>query len=105
MYSGIIRRLNYYKFYAQVYLTLGTIEESQFAVFRRLTEKMNFFRKSFYLNAATQKCLDNPDLCGEDALRGSGFRTWNRNSDVKIHYIKRMTWWAKYLLSWGITTL
>ena len=87
----------YYRFYAQVYLTLGTIEESQFAVFRRLTEKMNFFRKSFYLNAATQKCLDNPDLCGEDALSGSGLRTWNRNSDVQIHYIKKMTWWAKYL--------
>jgi len=88
--------INYYRFYAQVYLTLGTIEESQFAVFRRLTEKMNFFRKSFYLNAATQKCLDNPDLCGEDALYGSGLRTWNRGSDVKIHYIKRMKWWAKY---------
>lgn len=88
--------LNYYKFYAQVYLTLGTIEESQFAVFQRLTEKMNFFRKSFYLNAATQKCLDNPDLCGEDALSGSGLRKWNRNSDVKIHYIKTMKWWAKY---------
>ncbi|MEF3279672.1 MAG: hypothetical protein K6357_01720 [Elusimicrobiota bacterium] len=88
--------LNYYKFYAQVYLTLGTIEESQFAVFQRLTEKMNFFRKSFYLNAATQKCLDNPEFCGQDALDGSGLRKWNRNSDIKIHYIKRMRWWAKY---------
>lgn len=88
--------LNYYKFYAQVYLTLGTIEESQFAVFQRLTEKMNFFRKSFYLNAATQKCLNYPDTCGDEALQGSGLRKWQRNSDVKLHYIKRMKWWAKY---------
>lgn len=88
--------LNYYKFYAQVYLTLGTVEEMQLAVFQRLTEKMNFFRKSFYLNAATQKCLDNPELCGEDALSGSGLRKWNRGSDIKLHYIKRMKWWAKY---------
>jgi hypothetical protein len=88
--------LNYCTFYAQVYLTLGTIEESQFAVFRRLTANMNFFRKSFYLNAATQKCLDNPDHCGDDALSKSEFRTWNKGSDVKIHYITRMKWWAKF---------
>lgn len=88
--------INYYRFYAQVYLTLGTIEESQFAVFQRLTEKMNFFRKAIYLNAATQKCLDYPDTCGDEALQGSGFRKWERNTDVKIHYVKRMKWWAKY---------
>lgn len=88
--------LNYYKFYAQVYLTLGTIEESQFTVFQKLTEKMNFFRKSFYLNAATQKCINNPDTCGDEALSGSGLRKWERDSDVVIHYIKHMKWWAKY---------
>ncbi|MBP7795476.1 MAG: hypothetical protein KA059_01725 [Elusimicrobiales bacterium] len=88
--------VNYYKFYAQVYLTLGTIEESQFAVFQRLTDKMNFYRKSFYLNAANQSCLDNPDSCGSESLGGSGIRKWNRNSDVKFHYIKSIKWWAKY---------
>ncbi|MGC9070951.1 MAG: hypothetical protein ACP5IO_06555 [Elusimicrobiales bacterium] len=90
--------LNYYKFYAQVYLTLGTVEEAQFAVFQRLTEKMSFFRKSFYLNAATKKCQDYPETCGDEALSGSGLRKWQRDSDVKLHYVKRMKWWAKYRL-------
>ncbi len=89
--------LNYYKFYAQVYLTLGTIEESQFAVFQRLTERVNFFRKAIYLNAPDQTCLNTPQHCGDDALQGTGFQVkWVRNNQVKIHYIKRMKWWAKF---------
>ena len=86
--------IGFYKQYAQVYSILGSIEASQLSVFERLTDNMNFFRKSFYLNAATKQCLDNPQLCGND-----GLSTWIgkklRVGDIKMHFIKRIKFWAK----------
>lgn len=97
--------LSDYKFYARVYITLGTIEEAQLAVFKRITEDMTFFRKAFYLNAATRKCMSDPNSCGRDALMQvpdwdgdawSVSRAPGASAVVHIHYVKRMRWWAKY---------
>lgn len=86
--------ISFYKQYVQVYSILGSIEASQFSVFDRLTQNMNFFRKSFYLNAATKKCLDNPELCGNEGLSGWVGKKL-KPGDVKMHYIKRIKFWAK----------
>jgi len=86
--------IGFYKQYAQVYSILGSIEASQLSIFERLTDNMNFFRKSFYLNAATRECIDNPELCGNE-----GLSSWKsvrlRVSNVKMHFIKRIKFWAK----------
>ncbi|GAB4031372.1 MAG: hypothetical protein Fur0012_08480 [Elusimicrobiota bacterium] len=88
-----------YKKYAQVYSVLGTVEESQMSVFERLTERMNFFKKSFYLNAATKECMDNPEICGNDGLTlgQPNFSKWRRGSDMKTHFIKRIKFWALHM--------
>jgi len=95
--------IDLYKRYAQVYSILGTVEESQMSVFERLTERMNFFKKSFYLNAATKECLDNPDRCGEAglSLARPNFKKWERGSDMKTHFIKRIMFWALLLRPGG----
>ena len=87
-----------YKFYAQVYSLLGTVEESQMTVFERLTDNFSFFRKSYYLNANTKECVDSPNLCAEDGIRShGGFREKKivRNSGMFLHYIKRIIFHAK----------
>ena len=87
-----------YKFYAQVYTLLGTVEESQMTVFERLTENFNFFRKSYYLNANTAECVRNPDSCGEDGIKSrGGFRDnkFTRGASMFMHYIKTITFHAK----------
>jgi len=93
--------IGFYKTYAQVYTILGSIEASQMGVFQKLTERMNFFRKSFYLNAATKKCQESPDTCGQEGLASSGMRSWKKGSDMKMHYIQRIKFWAKYMKSNG----
>jgi hypothetical protein len=87
-----------YKFYAQVYTLLGTVEESQMTVFERLTENFNFFRKAYYLNANTAECVKNPNICGEDGLRSrNGYRANRlfRGSNMFMHYIKHIVFHAK----------
>ena len=39
-----------YKLYVQIYQLLGSVEDAQFSVFKRLTSDHNFFRKSYWLN-------------------------------------------------------
>lgn len=39
-----------YKLYVQIYTLLGSVEDAQFSVFKRLTSDHNFFRKSYWLN-------------------------------------------------------
>jgi len=90
-----------YMFYAQVYSLLGSVEESQWTVFTRLTETFNFFRKSYYLNAGTQECVNMPAGCGEDGLRGS--RSFFANkikagpgpNSLTMHYIREIQFHAK----------
>jgi hypothetical protein len=87
-----------YKFYAQVYTMLGAVEESQMTVFEHLTENFNFFRKSYYLNANTSECVENPDMCGEDGVRSpGGFRTnrFTRNTSMFMWYVDKVTFHAK----------
>ena len=88
-----------YMFYAQVYGLLGSVEESQYTVFTRLTDTFNFFRKSYYLNASTQECTNNPAGCGQDGL-DSGFsnssnKLMKSNNSVIYHYIKKIEFHAK----------
>lgn len=87
-----------YKFYAQVYTLLGTVEEAQMTVFERLTQNFNFFRKAYYLNANTAACVKNPGLCGEDGVGGrNGFRVNRilRGSGMFMHYVKHVVFHAK----------
>ena len=87
-----------YKFYAQVYTMLGMVEESQMTVFERLTENFNFFRKSYYLNANTQECVDNPNTCGEDGIKSpGGFRNnkFVRGSSMFRWYLGEIMFHAK----------
>jgi len=94
-WSGAI---GYYKFYAQVYSLLGSVEESQWTVFDRLTENFNFFRKSYYLNANTPACVNNPDLCGNDGLYSTGGffgSKLTKNGNFFMHYIQKITFYAK----------
>ncbi|MFH1723844.1 MAG: hypothetical protein ABII00_04385 [Elusimicrobiota bacterium] len=39
-----------YKLYVQIYQLLGSVEDAQYSVFKRLTNGHNFFRKSYWLN-------------------------------------------------------
>ncbi len=39
-----------YKIYVQVYALLGSVEEAQFSVLKRLTSDHNFYKKSYWLN-------------------------------------------------------
>jgi hypothetical protein len=90
--------IGYYKFYAQVYSLLGSVEESQWTVFSRLTENFNFFRKSYYLNANTTECVDNPQNCGEQGLRsGGGFfdAKLKKGSNFFMHHILKISFYAK----------
>ena len=81
-----------YKFYAQVYTLLGTVEESQKKVFEALTERFNFFRKSYYLN--TGECRENPAVCAEDGLR-DGFKKSNNRIHAVLRYLSQIEFWAK----------
>ena len=92
--------IGYYKFYSQVYGLLGSVEESQYEVFTRLTDNFNFFRKSYYLNANTQECVDNPQTCGNDGVFSSGgFKsssaTVRKGNGFYMHYIQKIIFYAK----------
>ncbi|OGR66652.1 MAG: hypothetical protein A2X31_04850 [Elusimicrobia bacterium GWB2_63_22] len=90
--------IGYYKFYAQVYSLLGSVEESQYTVFDRLTESFNFFRKSYYLNANTSDCVSNPQTCGNDGLYSTGGFYGNkltRGNNFFMHYTQKILFYAK----------
>lgn len=57
-----------YQFYTLVYNTLSSVEEAQWTVFERLTNDSSFFRKSYYFNAATPECINNPKSCAGDGV-------------------------------------
>ena len=90
--------IGYYKFYAQVYTLLGSVEESQWTVFDRLTENFNFFRKSYYLNANTAECVNNPQICGNDGVNSPNGFAANRlkkGNNFFMHYIQKIMFYAK----------
>jgi hypothetical protein len=90
--------IGYYKFYAQVYSLLGSVEKSQWTVFERLTDGFNFFRKSYYLNANTPDCVNNPTTCGNDGLYSSGGFYENkliRDTNFFMHYVQKILFYAK----------
>ena len=90
--------ISIYKFYAQVYTMLGTVEESQMTVFERLTAEFNFFRKSYYLNANTRDCVNNPTTCGDDGVRSPGGFAMNkfiRGSSMFMWYLQKIIFHAK----------
>lgn len=81
-----------YKFYAQFYTLLGSIEKSQITVFERLTENFNFFRKSYYLN--TGECRKNPGTCASDGVANFK-RIGEKEGNFHMHYINKIKFWAK----------
>ncbi|MBU2529796.1 MAG: hypothetical protein KKD35_02050 [Elusimicrobia bacterium] len=85
--------LGVYKFYAQFYTLLGTIEKSQITVFERLTENFNFFRKSYYLN--TGECRNNPAGCAEDGVAGFKANAIREGNNFHMHYTSKLQFWAK----------
>jgi hypothetical protein len=90
--------IGYYKFYSQVYSLLGSVEESQWSVFERLTDSFNFFRKSYYLNANTADCVSNPQTCGNDGVNsigGFGMNKLTKGSSFFMHYILKIQFYAK----------
>ncbi|MDD2806596.1 MAG: hypothetical protein PHV33_13675 [Elusimicrobiales bacterium] len=92
--------IGYYKFYSQVYSLLGSVEESQYTVFERLTDNFNFFRKSYYLNANTAACVQNPQSCGNDGVYSQGgFKsssaTLRKNNGFYMHYVLKIMFYAK----------
>jgi hypothetical protein len=83
-----------YKFYAQFYTLLGSIEKSQITVFERLTENFNFFRKSYYLN--TGECRNNPGSCAEEGVSGFKANAIRSGNNFHMHYINKIEFWAKF---------
>lgn len=89
-----------YKFYAQVFTLLGSVQESQYTVFKRLTENFNFFRKSYYLNASPAECVSNPAACGEQGLTAGGNNFVNRrvsksHGNFAMHFIQKIKFFCK----------
>ncbi len=97
--------IGFYTFYAQVYSLLGSVEESQFTVFDRLTENFNFFRKSYYLNSNVCD-PSNAQTCGDDGLHSSGGFFANKlvmggggANSFFMHYIQKIDFWGKQMSS------
>ncbi|KAF0127271.1 MAG: hypothetical protein FD189_338 [Elusimicrobia bacterium] len=89
-----------YKFYAQVYTLLGSVQESQYTVFKRLTERFNFFRKSYYLNASPAECVENPAACGEQGLTEghnnfASKRISKSHGNFAMHFIQKIKFFCK----------
>jgi len=75
--------------YYQVYMMLGSIETSQYSVYRRLTDNFNFFRKSYYLN--TGECRKDPAKCA-----GDGLNNFAANKlEMKFHEIETLVFHAR----------
>jgi len=86
-----------YKFYAQFYTLLASIEESQYTVFERLTDNFSFFRKSYYLN--TGECRENPAVCAEDGLSEFKANRIRKGDNFHMWFTDRLRFWAKQPLS------
>ncbi|HBE87638.1 MAG TPA: hypothetical protein DDW67_00650 [Elusimicrobia bacterium] len=89
-----------YKFYAQVYTLLGSVQESQYTVFKRLTENFNFFRKSYYLNASPPECVSNPASCGEQGITAGANNFRSRrisksDGNFAMHFIQKIKFFCK----------
>ncbi|MDA8243477.1 MAG: Tad domain-containing protein [Elusimicrobia bacterium] len=88
----------YFKFYAQVYSLLGTVEKSQWTVFDRLTENFNFFRKSYYLNSnACEPSM--AQACGNDGVFSPNGFAYNRlvkGSSFLMHYISKLVFVGRF---------
>lgn len=82
-----------YKFYAQFYTLLASIEESQYTVFERLTDNFNFFRKSYYLN--TGECRENPAICAESGLTDFKANRIRKGGDFHMWFTDKLRFWAK----------
>ena len=86
-----------YPFYAQVYTLLGSVEEAQWVVFKRITENATFFRKSYYLNAGTADCMRSPQSCADQGAAPflSGAGKIDKGSGFKTVHIKKIEFYAK----------
>lgn len=87
MYLGWEAANSIFNTYATVYMLLGDVQSAQKSVYEKLTERFNFYRKSYYLN--TGECQDSPDSCGENGLTASGSNSINNNKiRMKMNYIQ-----------------
>lgn len=66
--------MDIYQLYAQIYSLLGSVEDAQWQVFKRLTDNANFFRKSYWLNSGDCTSADNCGEQGAQAFKGSPLR-------------------------------
>ncbi len=81
-----------YKFYAQVYSLLGSVEASQWTVFDRLTKTFNFYRKSYTLNTNSQECVTG--ACEGLSAGFIGSRL-EKDHNFFMHYISSIEFYAK----------
>lgn len=89
--------VGYYKFYSQVYSLLGTVEESQYTVFERLTDGFSFFKKSYFLNSGACEASDAQN-CGAAGLSSAGGFEANkirRDDNFHMHFIQKILFYAK----------
>jgi hypothetical protein len=80
---------NIYKLYVQIYQLLGSVEEAQWSVLTRLTEKHSFFKKSYWLN--TGDPIAEADLGARDFDNAVG--VWN-GSVVTPKCHKKINFWG-----------
>jgi len=83
-----------YGFYAQVYSLLGSVEAAQWTVFKRITEKATFLRKSYYLNAGTKDCIQSPQSCAQQAV--GYFQSGSKISNIYRRLIVKLGFYAQY---------
>jgi hypothetical protein len=83
-----------YQFYAQVYSLLGSVEAAQWTVFKRITEDATFLRKSYYLNAGTQDCIQSPKSCAQQAV--GYFQRGSKISNIYRRLIVKLGFYAQY---------
>lgn len=83
-----------YPFYAQVYTLLGSVEEAQWTVFKRITDDATFLRKSYYLNAGTQDCIRSPKSCAQQAV--GYFRSGAQITKIYRRLIVKLGFYAQY---------
>ncbi|MBI4057381.1 MAG: hypothetical protein HY399_07555 [Elusimicrobia bacterium] len=80
--------VEFYKLYAQIYSLLGSVEDAQWSVFKRLTREANFFRKSYWLNSGDCSGVNN---CGWE-----GASTFTRDPlQANLHKIKKIQLWGR----------
>lgn len=83
-----------YQFYAEVYTLLGSVEAAQWTVFKRITQDATFLRKSYYLNAGTQDCIQSPKSCAQQAV--GYFQSGSRITNIYRRLIVKLGFYAQY---------